>query len=121
MSRLDPVIGDEIRAKSLDATSTGVSRQSELRSSADDDGYIEQNLWTGVGRARSGAGIAIVGDPDQVTAKLHELADAGVSTFILSGYPHLKECDLFAKYVLPQINHGPLSLSHAQVALHEQN
>ena len=121
LSRLDPVVGDAIRAKSLDATSTGVSRQSELRSSADDDGYIEQNLWTGVGRARSGAGIAIVGDPDQVAAKLHELADAGVSTFILSGYPHLKECDLFAKYVLPQINHSPLSLSHTQVALHEQN
>lgn len=121
LSRLDPVIGDAIRAKSLDATSTGVKRQSELRSSSDDEGYIEQNLWTGVGRARSGAGIAIVGDPDQVTAKLHELADAGVSTFILSGYPHLKECDLFARYVLPRINHGPLSLSHTQVALHEQS
>ena len=120
LSRLDPVIGDAIRARSLDATSTGVNRQTELRSGSDDEGYIEQNLWTGVGRARSGAGIAIVGDPDQVTAKLHELADAGVSSFILSGYPHLKECDLFAKYVLPQINHGPLSLSHTQVALHEQ-
>ncbi|MFM8001681.1 MAG: hypothetical protein ACKPAJ_04615, partial [Actinomycetota bacterium] len=46
---------------------------------------------------RSGAGIAIVGDPDQVTNKLDELIDAGVSAFILSGYPHLKECDLFAK------------------------
>ncbi len=121
LSRLDPVVGDAIRARSLDATSTGVNRQTELRTGSDDEGYIEQNLWTGVGRARSGAGIAIVGDPDQVTAKLNELADAGVSSFILSGYPHLKECDLFAKYVLPQINHGPLSLSHAQVALHEQN
>ena len=121
LSRLDPVVGDAIRARSLDATSTGVNRQTELRTGSDDEGYIEQNLWTGVGRARSGAGIAIVGDPDQVTAKLNELADAGVSSFILSGYPHLKECDLFSRYVLPQINHGPLSLSHAQVALHEQN
>ncbi len=121
LSRLDPVVGDAIRARSLDATSTGVNRQTELRSGSDDEGYIEQNLWTGVGRARSGAGIAIVGDPDQVTTKLNELADAGVSSFILSGYPHLNECDLFAKYVLPQINHGPLSLSHTQVALHEQN
>ena len=121
LSRLDPVVGDAIRARSLDATSTGVNRQTELRTGSDDEGYIEQNLWTGVGRARSGAGIAIVGDPDQVTAKLNELADAGVSSFILSGYPHLKECDLFSRYVLPQINHGPLLLSHTQVALHEQN
>ena len=121
LSRLDPVVGDAIRARSLDATSTGVNRQTELRTGSDDEGYIEQNLWTGVGRARSGAGIAIVGDPDQVTAKLNELADVGVSSFILSGYPHLKECDLFSRYVLPQINHGPLLLSHTQVALHEQN
>ena len=121
LSRLDPVVGDAIRARSLDATSTGVNRQTELRTGSDDEGYIEQNLWTGVGRARSGAGIAIVGDPDQVTVKLNELADAGVSSFILSGYPHLKECDLFSRYVLPQINHGPLTLSHTQVALHEQN
>ena len=117
LSRLDPVTGEAIRARSLDSTSTGVNRQSELRSSSDDEGYIEQNLWTGVGRARSGAGIAIVGDPDQVTAKLNELVDAGVSAFILSGYPHLKECDLFAKYVLPNIDHAPLALAHTPVVL----
>jgi len=117
LSRLDPVTGDLIRARSLDSTSTGVNRQSELRTAADDEGYIEQNLWTGVGRARSGAGIAIVGDPDQVTSKLNELIDAGVSAFILSGYPHLKECDLFAKYVLPRINHGPLALAHTPAIL----
>ena len=117
LSRLDPVTGEAIRARSLDSTSTGVNRQSELRSSSDDEGYIEQNLWTGVGKARSGAGIAIVGDPDQVTAKLNELVDAGVSAFILSGYPHLKECDLFAKYVLPNIDHAPLALAHTPVVL----
>ena len=119
LSRLDPTTGDANSARSLDATATGVNRLSELRSSADDEGYLEQNLWTGVGRVRSGAGIAIVGDPDQVTAKIHELADAGVSAFILSGYPHLQECDLFARYVLPQLNHAPLSLAHTPVALDE--
>ncbi len=117
LSRLDPVTGEAIRARSLDTTSTGVSRQNELRTASDDEGYIEQNLWTGVGRARSGAGIAIVGDPDQVLAKLNELTDAGVSAFILSGYPHLKECDLFAKYVLPKINHGQLNLAHTATSL----
>ena len=28
--------------------------------------------------------------------------DMGISSFILSGYPHEKECKLFAKYVLPK-------------------
>ena len=103
LSRLDAATGSSIRAKSLDSTSAGVARQSELRASADADGFIERHLWTGVGRARSGAGIAIVGDPDQVTAKIREIRDAGVGTFILSGYPHLAECDLFARFVLPQL------------------
>lgn len=103
LSRLDVDTGAAIRAKSLDSKSAGVARQSELREQADADGYIERHLWTGVGRARSGAGIAIVGDPDQVTAKIREIRDAGVSTFILSGYPHLTECDLVARYVLPQL------------------
>ena len=41
---------------------------------AADEGYAEANLWTGIGRARSGAGAAIVGDPDQVLAKLQRLS-----------------------------------------------
>ncbi len=103
LSRLDADTGAAIRAKSLDSKSAGVARQSELRESADADGYIERHLWAGVGRARSGAGIAIVGDPDQVAGKLREIRDAGVDTFILSGYPHLAECDLVARHVLPRL------------------
>jgi alkanesulfonate monooxygenase len=103
LSRLDVETGAAIRAKSLDSASAGVARQSELRDAADEDGYVERHLWAGVGRARSGAGIAIVGDPDQVAGKLRELRDAGIDTFILSGYPHLAECDLVARHVLPQL------------------
>ena len=103
LSRLDAETGASIRAKSLDSQSAGVARQSELREQADADGYIECHLWTGVGRARSGAGIAIVGDPDQVAEKIREIRDAGVSTFILSGYPHLQECDLVARDVLAKL------------------
>ena len=65
-------------------------------------------MWTGIGRARSGAGAAIVGDPDQVLAKLRAYADLGMESFILSGYPHAAEGDLFARHVLPNLDHGPL-------------
>jgi len=34
----------------------------------------------------------------------------GIEAFILSGYPHLEECDLFARYVLPRMDHKKLSL-----------
>lgn len=108
VSKLDDETGQAIRAKSLDTASVGVSRQSDLRKTADDDGYAEANLWTGIGRARSGAGAAIVGDPDQVVAKLEAYRAAGVDAFILSGYTHDAECDLVAKHVLPAIDHAPL-------------
>ncbi|MBU4433800.1 MAG: LLM class flavin-dependent oxidoreductase, partial [Alphaproteobacteria bacterium] len=108
LSKLEDSAGAAIRAKSLDSTSVGVQAQAALRESAADDGYAEANLWTGVGRARSGCGAAIVGDPDQVLAKLNDYRDMGIEAFILSGYPHAAEADLFARHVLPHIDHGPL-------------
>jgi len=112
ISRLDDAKGEEIRARSLDSQSIGVRRQAELRDNAAQGGdgdFVEDNLWTGVGRARSGCGAAIVGDPDQVLTKLNMYREMGIEAFILSGYPHQQECDLFARYVLPQINHAPLT------------
>jgi alkanesulfonate monooxygenase len=108
ISKLDAETGAAIRRKSLDAASVGVQRQADLRGSADDDGYAAPNLWTGIGRARSGVGAALVGDPDQIAARLREYRDEGVEAFILSGYPHIDECELVARHVLPAIDHEPL-------------
>jgi alkanesulfonate monooxygenase len=113
VSRLDDKTGEEIRNRSLDSASYGVRRQAEMRDAANAAGtgdYVEDNLWTGIGRARSGCGAAIVGDPDQVLAKLNAYRALGIEAFILSGYPHLDECDLFGRYVLPRLNHGALQL-----------
>jgi len=109
LSKLDDAAGAAIRSRSLDSQSAGVRRQAELREGSD-DGYVEANLWTGIGRARSGCGAAIVGDPDQVIAKLQAYREAGIDAFILSGYPHVAEADLFARHVLPRIDHAPLIL-----------
>src|ERR1700759_2480930 len=108
LSRLDAATGEQIRRRSLDPTSAGNARQRELRETASNDGFAEPNLWTGIGRARSGAGAAIVGDPDQVLAKLRAYQELGLEAFILSGYPHIAEGDLFARHVLPRLEHGPL-------------
>ena len=110
LSRLDPDEGASIRARSRDSASVGVAAQAALRESAGEDGYAEPFLWTGIGRARSGCGAAIVGDPDQVLAKINDYRDMGIEAFILSGYPHAAEADLFARHVLPRLEHGPLTL-----------
>ena len=111
LSKLDAEQGEAIRQKSLDSQSAGVARQAELRNAASGDGFVEDNLWTGIGRARSGCGAAIVGNPDHVLAKLRAYQAEGIEAFILSGYPHAAEADLFARHVLPHIDHGPLLMS----------
>ena len=101
ISKLEVQQGDELRNRALDAKSYGVSRQPKMREIAKDDGYIEDHVWTGIGKGRSGCGAALVGTPDQIIAKIHRYMDMGMRSFIFSGYPHKQECELFAKYVLP--------------------
>jgi alkanesulfonate monooxygenase len=108
VSRLDPETGRQLQRNTLHPESTGQLRQGEMRDLADDEGFVEDQLWTGVGRGRAGAGAAIVGDPDQVLAKLRDYGSLGMEAFILSGYPHAAEGDLFSRHVLPELEHAPL-------------
>ena len=103
ISKLDLNLGTEIKERAQDAKSLGVARQSNLRNTADDEYYAEPHLWTGIGLARSGCGAALVGNPDQIYEKLQRYMQMGIRSFILSGYPHRQEVDLFAKYVLPKM------------------
>jgi alkanesulfonate monooxygenase len=111
IAAVDEETGDAIRSRSLDSTSTGVRRQAELRESATNDGFVEPLLWTGIGRARSGCGAALVGTPEQVAQKILRYRDLGIEAFIFSGYPHEAEAQRFANTVLPLLPHGPLSFT----------
>lgn len=101
---LDDDEGARIRARSLDSLSAGVRRQAQLREGAGGDGFAEANLWTGIGRARSGCGAALVGNPEQVAAKIRRYRELGMESFILSGYPHRDECERFARLVMPLLD-----------------
>jgi alkanesulfonate monooxygenase len=111
VSKLDDAQGTAIRNRALDATSLGVALQAQSRDKADAEGYVEPHLWTGVGRARSGCGAALVGSVDQVLSEIDDYMKMGIRAFIFSGYPHLQECELFGSKVLPQLK--TLSLPHA--------
>lgn len=110
-SKLDDEYGRKIRERALDATSLGVSHQAKNRDLADEYGYIEPNLWTGVGRARSGCGAALVGSADQVMSKIESYEKMGIRAFIFSGYPHIEEAQYFGKLVMPHLK--TCSLPHA--------
>lgn len=114
ISRLDERAGAAIKARAQDWQSEGVRRQDALRAASQDD-YIEEHLWAGIGRARSGCASALVGDPDQIVAKLNRYIDMGMRAFIFSGYPHRDECELFARYILPRLDTCRLPIVHGHL------
>lgn len=103
VSKLDDEQGKTIRDRALDSTSLGVSHQAKNRDLADMEGFVEPHLWTGVGRARSGCGAALVGSADQVLSEIEAYQKMGIRAFIFSGYPHLDECKHFGKLVMPHL------------------
>jgi hypothetical protein len=80
ISKLDAAKARRSKPARMDSQSAGVKRQDELRAQSKDL-YIEDHLWSGIGLARSGCASAIVGDPDQVLAKLNRYMDMGMRAF----------------------------------------
>ena len=83
--------------------SVGQQRMARLHGGRRDKLEVSPNLWAGVGLVRGGAGTALVGDPDEVAARMKEYMELGIDKFILSGYPHLEECYRFAELVFPKL------------------
>jgi alkanesulfonate monooxygenase len=114
-SKLDDEYGQLIRDRAHDSISLGVSHQSRARELADKFGYVEPHLWTGVGRARSGCGAALVGSADQVLSRIEEYRKMGIRAFIFSGYPHIDECRHFGKLVMPELKTCSLPHEYGRV------
>jgi alkanesulfonate monooxygenase len=107
ISHLDEKIVEAAQAKFRTMDSIGQRRMAELHGGRFDKANpragleVSPNLWAGVGLVRGGAGTALVGNPQQVAARIQEYADLGMEYFILSGYPHLEEAYRFAELVFP--------------------
>lgn len=64
---------------------------------------VRPNLWSGIGLVRSGAGTALVGSYQQVTARIQEYAELGLDSFIFSAYPNLEEAYRFGEQITPRL------------------
>jgi alkanesulfonate monooxygenase len=115
VSKLDDEYGRLIRERAHDAGSLGVSHQARARELADQFGYTEPHLWTGIGRARSGCGAALVGSADQVLSEIEAYRKMGIRAFIFSGYPHLDECAQFGRLVMPELKTCSLPEAYGRV------
>ncbi len=115
VSKLDDEYGKLIRDRAHDSISLGVAHQARARELADKFGYVEPHLWTGVGRARSGCGAALVGSTDQVLSEIEAYQKMGIRAFIFSGYPHLDECRHFGSRVMPHLKTVSLPQAYGRV------
>ena len=84
--------------------SVGQRRMAELHGGSRERLLVGPNLWAGVGLVRGGAGTALVGNPQEVAARMLEYRELGVETFIFSGYPHLEEAYRVAELLLSLIH-----------------
>jgi alkanesulfonate monooxygenase len=85
--------------KTLYTRSAANQRVQELAREYGD--LIMPHLWTGITKVRPGAGIAVVGDPQQCAATLQQFIDAGCHSFCLSGYLHDEEAERFGRLIRP--------------------
>lgn len=89
----------EAYIKTYYAASVANQRVQELRRTKGD--LIAPNLWAGLAKARPGAGVCIVGNPEQCAGVLQQFIDIGCHSFCLSGYLHDAEAERFHRMVRP--------------------
>ncbi|MBA6115156.1 LLM class flavin-dependent oxidoreductase [Pseudomonas sp. NC26] len=75
-----------------------------------DELVLARNLWAGFAKAKPGPTVGLVGSHQNIAERLAEYRDAGFSTFILAGNPHLEEALRIGQEVLPLVH--PRSASH---------
>ena len=93
---------DRDRLKARVSTSEANRRVQELAAEYGD--RAGDHLWTGLTRVRPGAGVAVVGNPEQVAHQFQQFIDAGCTSCCLSGYLHDEEAERFGRLVRPLLD-----------------
>lgn len=100
--RLANMTGSKNAVEGIRRTSEANRQVWQLLEESGDDMRLGPHLWAGISKVRAGAGIAVVGNPEQVADTLNEFVEAGCSSFCLSGYPHARAAKIFADEVMPR-------------------
>lgn len=99
---LDESLGDAQRVeKNFTKRSDSVSIKKTYAMAREE--WLTPTLWTGAVRTHGAPAIAVVGDAQEVAAAFLDYGRAGVTQFILSGWPKTEEMVFFGEHVLPLI------------------
>lgn len=99
----DDVIAEAQHGFQNVSESVGQKRMAALHQGRRDKLVVGPNLWAGMGLVRGGAGTALVGNPENVAARIREYQEIGIETIIASAYPHLEEAFNVAELLFPQL------------------
>jgi alkanesulfonate monooxygenase len=111
ISRLGPGGTEKTVEGTFIRRSDSVSMRALYRRS--DDEWLSPTLWTGAVKTYGAAAIALVGSAAEVAEALVEYGRAGVSQFILSGWPKSDSMEFFGRQVLPLVRRAEAKASHA--------
>ena len=96
-------VSDQHKSMVQQTFSDSVANQRMRELSTVENGMLGPNLWSGITKVRPGAGVAVVGSPEQCATTLQQFIDVGCHSFCLSGYPHDEEAERFGRLVRPLI------------------
>jgi alkanesulfonate monooxygenase len=74
------------------------------------DAFIGRSLWTGLASVCGPVWTTLLGTPREIADLLLEYKRAGVSQFIMSGWPEVDEVTRFGREVLPLVREGERGL-----------
>jgi alkanesulfonate monooxygenase len=112
ISKVDLAAIEQSQQRFTTTDATNQQRQNELRAGSKSKNYVlEPNLWAGLSIVRGGGSLLFVGTPEQVSNRFLEYIDAGISSFVLSGYPNLEEATITGDKLLPLVKQKLLEIS----------
>jgi alkanesulfonate monooxygenase len=98
---LDPALEERARERTFTQKTDSVSMR-ETHALAESE-WLTPWLWMGAVRTHGAAAVTLVGTPEEIASALMEYKRAGISQFILSGWPKLQEMIYFSREVLPLV------------------
>jgi alkanesulfonate monooxygenase len=105
LDHMDDGVVSDVQSKSAVQESVGQARQLSFHNGAKpkfaQELEIYPNVWSGYGLIRNGPGLALVGSPESVAARINEYHGLGIDSFIVSGSPFLEETYRFGDQVMP--------------------
>ena len=94
---------DQQKETSFIRNSDSPTMQARFDAAMNGSDWVTPVLWNGALKSHGPAATALVGSYDDIAAALIEYGEAGVTQFILSGWPKLEEMQRFGREIIPLV------------------